>query len=94
MCHVGTSEFALLQTDSSKGYKKGEDVLLDVLFLANADYLICSGSAVSEFAIYFNPNLRKNSLNVQYHCGHSSPYADASGCVPERKPKRRRLKYL
>ncbi len=49
--HPGTSATSL------SGFARGFSVLMDTLLLARADYLIKSGSAVSEFAIYFNPEL-------------------------------------
>eukprot|EP00966_Prymnesium_polylepis_P194718 4513965-Prymnesium_polylepis.1 len=43
---------------SSEGARRrGMQVLLDSLLLSRCDYLIKSNSAVSEFAIYFNPRL-------------------------------------
>jgi hypothetical protein len=75
--------------DPAKGYRKGEDVLLDALLLAHADFLISSASAVSEFAVYFNPSLGGASmLNVQYYCGHPKTHLneDHGGCLPNRHP--------
>jgi hypothetical protein len=73
-------------TDPRTGYKKGEDVLLDALLLAHSDFLLCSSSAVSEFAIYFNPELSRRSINAQFRCGHlrtptTSQLLDQSGCL-------------
>lgn len=38
-------------------YKKGEDVLLDILLLSRCCYLFKSVSAVGEYALWFNPDL-------------------------------------
>jgi hypothetical protein len=38
-------------------YKKGEDVLLDMLLLSRCQYLFKSVSAVGEYALWFNPAL-------------------------------------
>jgi len=38
-------------------YKKGEDVLLDILLLSRCQYLFKSVSAVGEYALWFNPAL-------------------------------------
>lgn len=38
-------------------YKKGEDVLLDILLLSRCDFLFKSVSAVGEYAMWFNPEL-------------------------------------
>ena len=53
-------------TTSSKNYKKGKAVLLDSLLLSKGDALLGSNSAVSEFAVYFNPELAANSINLQF----------------------------
>jgi hypothetical protein len=57
-----------LDESVTNNYKKGLDVLKDCLGLAKTDFLLKSASGVSEFAIYFNTNLHKNSLNLQYDC--------------------------
>ena len=51
---------------SSKNYKKGKAVLLDSLLLSKGDALLGSCSAVAEFAVYFNPKLAGNSINLQF----------------------------
>ncbi len=38
-------------------YKKGEEVLLDILLLSGANFLIKGSSNVGEMALYFNPDL-------------------------------------
>jgi len=38
-------------------YRKGEEVLLDMLLLSRCDFLLHAASGVAEFAIYFNPKL-------------------------------------
>jgi hypothetical protein len=53
-------------TTSSKNYKKGKAVLLDSLLLSKGDALLGSNSAVSEFAVYFNPKLAASSFNLQF----------------------------
>ena len=53
-------------TTSSKNYKKGKAVLLDSLLLSKGDALLGSCSAVAEFAVYFNPRLAGNSINLQF----------------------------
>ena len=57
-----------LDESVTNNYKKGLDVLKDCLGLAKSNFLLKSASGVSEFAIYFNTNLHKNSLNLQYDC--------------------------
>ena len=43
---------------------------MDALCLSKCDFLLRSASAVSEFAIFFNPTLHDYSLNLQYDCKH------------------------
>jgi hypothetical protein len=51
------------QRGRSGGYKKGEEVLIDCLLLSRCNFLLKCCSAVGEFAIYFNPDLRCIDLN-------------------------------
>ena len=44
-------------------HSKGKQVLLDTLMLSRCDFLLKSASSVSEFAIYFNPQLARNSYD-------------------------------
>jgi hypothetical protein len=43
----------------------GEEVLVISLLLASTDFLLKCSSAVSETAVYFNPALQKNSIDLQ-----------------------------
>ena len=55
-------------TTTSKNFKKGKAVILDSLLLSKGDVLFGSNSAVSEFAVYFNPKLAGlNSFNLQFN---------------------------
>ena len=47
--------------DDASAHSRGLEVLLDTLLLSRCDYLLKSASAVSEFAIYFNPALINRS---------------------------------
>lgn len=38
-------------------YKKGEDVLIDILLLSQCNYLLKCAAAVGEYALWFNPEL-------------------------------------
>ena len=44
---------------------KAANVLLDALLLAHTDFLLMSTSAVAEFAIWHNPSLHWNSIDLQ-----------------------------
>ena len=50
--------------NDGKGYRKGEEVLIDCLLLSRCDFLIKCTSAVGEFALYFNPELECVDLNA------------------------------
>jgi hypothetical protein len=49
------------------GYKKGLDVLSDMILLSNCQHLIRSSSNVSITALYLNPNLTQLNLNQKYY---------------------------
>ncbi|MCP4316808.1 MAG: hypothetical protein GY789_12545 [Hyphomicrobiales bacterium] len=53
------------ELEDGKGYRKGEDVLIDCLLLSKCDYLLKCTSAVGEFAMYFNPDLECIDMNHQ-----------------------------
>ena len=46
-------------------YSKGADAIVDALLLAHTDFLLKSTSAVSEFAIWYNPFLSTAHLDLQ-----------------------------
>jgi len=50
-------------------YKKGEDALVDALLLSCSNFLIKPASALSEFGVYFNPELHNHSIELQYEVG-------------------------
>ena len=45
------------------------EVLLDVLLLARCNFLLSGASGVSELAVYFNPRLHHDSLNLAFRYG-------------------------
>ncbi|KAL1529177.1 hypothetical protein AB1Y20_000136 [Prymnesium parvum] len=47
----------------SDAHGKGVEVLLDTLLLSKCDFVLKSASAVSEFALYFNPMLHNDSYD-------------------------------
>ena len=51
--------------EPEKTYRKGEEILIISLLLASCDFLLKCSSAVSETAIYFNPTLQANSIDLQ-----------------------------
>lgn len=48
--------------DNISGYKKGEDVLLDILLLSRCNFLFKGAAAVGEYALWFNPNLESHDF--------------------------------
>ena len=51
------------QKSGGRNYQKGEEVLMDCLLLSRCDFLLKCTSAVGEFAMYFNPDLKCYDLN-------------------------------
>lgn len=58
-------------------YHKGEDVLLDILFLSNANFLLKGASNVSEMALYFNPTLTCLDLSLNKVKAYGQDYGDS-----------------
>ena len=54
-------------------YKKGEDALVESLLLSCSNFLVKPASALSEFAVYFNPDLHGNTAELQYTSGALPP---------------------
>ena len=55
-----------LDSSSADNYRKGEDVIIDMLLLSRCDFLLKTSSAVGEFAVYFNLKLHEHSLDLQF----------------------------
>ena len=82
---------AFLDVAVPDAYRKGEDVLADVLLLARCDFLLKCASAVGEFAIYFSPHLHDHSVDVQLQAtgpstANNRPSSRARGRAPEIQP--------
>lgn len=52
---------------SESPYKRGEDVLIDVLLLSRCNFLFKGAAAVGEFALWFNPTLRCHDFALESH---------------------------
>eukprot|EP00656_Telonema_subtile_P026397 TRINITY_DN2836_c0_g1_i1.p1 TRINITY_DN2836_c0_g1~~TRINITY_DN2836_c0_g1_i1.p1 ORF type:complete len:1301 (-),score=259.34 TRINITY_DN2836_c0_g1_i1:157-4059(-) len=61
-----TEANAFLDKSVASKARLAADVLIDALILSESDFILHTNSAVSEYAIYFNPRLRDSSINVQY----------------------------
>ena len=73
----------------------GDQVLDDALLLAACDYLLKAASAVSEFAIYYNPSLIANSFDFSIADAAPPPFARnarvrVGAGAPRPRPARRR----
>jgi len=51
------SDVPVFLWDNADAYRKGEDVLIDILLLSRCNFLIKSTAAVGEYALWFNPSL-------------------------------------
>lgn len=69
-------------------YKKGEDVLIDMYLLSKSDFLVKGASAVSEFPLYINPDLRCLDLSINKRFAFGQDYGEGwnGGLVKETKP--------
>ena len=59
----------------AEGWQRGSEVLLDTLLLAKCDFLLKSASAVSEFALAYNPDLIFNSVDFNFRHHQRPPWA-------------------
>jgi hypothetical protein len=50
--------------NATGAHRTGEAVLIDMLMLSKCNFLLKSASALSEFAIYYNPDLIFNSIDL------------------------------
>ena len=66
---------AFLDRRIADNYKKGEDALVDALLLSCTNYLIKPASALSEFAVYLNPELHNHTYEIQYETGLPDKHA-------------------
>lgn len=63
-----------MSRDHSRALQRGTEVMLDTLLLSRCDFLLKPNSAVSEWAIYYNPRLSHNSYTVRMgRAGHGQP---------------------
>jgi len=70
-----TSDVPVFLFQDMNPYKKGEDVLMDIMLLAKCDFLLKGASAVGEYALWFNPDLDcvDFALESHYDSTHSVP---------------------
>ena len=53
-----SSASPVFQDSRIDGFKKGEDVLIDILLLSKCNFIIKGAASVGEYALWFNPNLK------------------------------------
>ncbi len=63
---------AFADSSLADNYKKGEDALVESLLLSCTNFLVKPASALSEFALYFNPALHNHTIEMQYDVGRPS----------------------
>ena len=67
---------AFADASVSDNYKKGEDSLIESPMLSCSNFVMKPASALSEFAVYFNPRLHNHTLELQYEAGRPDPSAE------------------
>lgn len=58
---------------NSDAYRRGVEVLVDIMLLSRCNFLLKSQSQVGEFAMYLNPHLINNSYDFKV-AGHPRPW--------------------
>ena len=48
-------------------YRRGEDVLVDLLLMSRCDFLFKGAAAVGEYALWFNPSLECHDFALESH---------------------------
>lgn len=71
-----TSRDTLLE-DHGEHYRRGEEALIDMLLLSKSTFLLKGDADVAEFAVYFNPKLSDNSIDLGYAKAATNPKAGA-----------------
>lgn len=59
------TDVAAYKDSSISGYRKGEDVLVDIMLLARGDHLLKCAASAGEFAIWMNPSLEFTDFTVE-----------------------------
>ena len=83
-----SNEIAPFNLKDVSSYKKGEDVLLDMYLLSRTEFLIKGTSAVSELALYINPELECLDLSLDKRFAFGQDYGKGwnGGVLKETKP--------
>ena len=71
-----TNRDTLLE-DHGEHYRRGEEALIDMLLLSKCTFLLKGDADVAEFAVYFNPKLSDNSIDLGYAKAATNPKAGA-----------------
>jgi hypothetical protein len=64
-CARSRNDIAPFKFANVSPYKKGKDVLIDILLLASCDYVFKCASSVGEYALWFNPDLDYTDFALQ-----------------------------
>ncbi len=83
-----TNEVAPFNLKDVSPHKKGEDVLFDMYLLSRTDFLIKGTSAVSELALYINPDLKCLDLSLNKRFAFGQDYGEGwnGGVLKETRP--------
>jgi len=73
-CLRSATSTAPFNLKAGSPYRKGEDVLVDILLLSRCDFLVRGASNIPEMAIYFSGNLESRDLSVDKRYAFGQDY--------------------
>jgi len=73
-CLRSSTSTAPFNMKTGSAYRKGEDVLVDILLLSRCAFLIRGASNIPEMAIYFSENLESKDLSVDKRFAFGQDY--------------------
>lgn len=75
-CLRSSTSTAPFNLKAGSPYRKGEDVLIDILLLSRCDFLIRGASNIPEMAIYFSEDLESRDLSIDRRFAFGQDYLD------------------
>ena len=73
-CLRSDNSVAPFNAKTGSPYRKGEDVLIDILLLSQCDYLIRGASNIPEMALFFNDELESTDLSLNKRFAFGQDY--------------------
>lgn len=64
-CLRSISDAVPFKFSTESPYRRGEDVLIDILLLSRTDFIFKGAAAAGEYALWFNPRLRCHDFALQ-----------------------------